>query len=213
MGIRIPETFIVAERAALPDEQFGRERLGLWADRNDRAAIDLDAWRRLADPTATRGQFPVFGIAVAPDRSWSAVAAAWRDSEGFAQVSLTEHGYQPDATWIPGHYSALQDRAPGCRVAVDAAARGLIDEAVQPSMAEQAQADNMLADAVLAGAVRHGNDPALDMAVRSARWKPSGDTRVLDRKGSRDISPLRAAALALWLLETHPAYDVLESVR
>jgi hypothetical protein len=68
----------------------------------------------------------------------------------------------------------------------------------EPSQQEQAQADNALADAVLAGTVRHGNDRALDVSVKVSRWRTSGDTRVLDRKGAKDISPLRAASLALW---------------
>jgi hypothetical protein len=33
--------------------------------------------------------------------------------------------------------------------------------------------------------------------VRGAKWRKSGDGRVLDRKGSLDISPAVAAALAV----------------
>jgi phage terminase large subunit-like protein len=55
LGLRIPERFVASERAALPDEQFGRERLGLWADRDTVTAIDIAAWSRLADPEAARG--------------------------------------------------------------------------------------------------------------------------------------------------------------
>jgi hypothetical protein len=39
---------------------------------------------------------------------------------------------------------------------------------------EQAKAHNALSDAVLAGVVHHGNEPALNTAVRGARWKPIG---------------------------------------
>ena len=76
-------------------------------------------------------------------------------------------------------------------------ARGLVKDAVEPSQAEQALAHTGLDDAVTAGTVRHGNEPALNVAVRGARWKPYGDTRTFDRKGSLDISPLDAAALAV----------------
>ncbi len=44
--------------------------------------------------------------------------------------------------------------------------------------------------------MRHGNEPALNTAVRAARWRPLGDTRTLERKGNADISPLIAVALA-----------------
>jgi hypothetical protein len=198
LGLRIPERFVASERSALPDEQFGRERLGLWADRDTTAAISFDNWRTLADPEAARGDQPVFGVAVAPDRSWAAVAAAWARPDGLTQVAMTERGYRPDATWIADHVRDLRKRAPGAKVLVDQAARGLLDKADEPSQQEQAQADNALADAVLAATVRHGNDPALDVSVKASRWRTSGDTRVLDRKGAKDISPLRAVSLALW---------------
>jgi hypothetical protein len=79
-------------------------------------------------------------------------------------------------------------------IAANKAAQGLVADATELSESEQAKAHNALSDAVLAGAVRHGNEPALNTAVRAARWKPSGNTRVLDQKGATDISPLTAAA-------------------
>jgi hypothetical protein len=213
LGLRIPERFVVSERAALPDEQFGRERLGLWADRNTTTAVDPLMWAALADPEAERSVLPVFGVAVAPDRSWSAVAAAWRREDGKLQVALTEAGYRPDATWVSDQVASLRLRAPGCRVWVDTAARGLSEDVAEPSQGEQAQADNALVDAILAGSVRHGADPAVDVAVRSARWKPTGDTRILDRrKGDRDISPLRAVSLAAWGVVQSEASDMLGNV-
>ncbi len=214
LGIRIKETFVVAERAALPDEQFGRERLGLWADRLVEAAIPLAAWMALADPSAARSAAPTFGVAVAPDRSWSAVAAAWRRPDGLVQVGLTLDGYRPDAIWLPAHVEALRVRAPGCGMWVDAAARGVLEGDVnEPSPSEQAQADNALADAVLARSVRHGNDVAVDVSVRHAQWKPIGDSRVLNRrKADKDISPLRAVSLALWGLTAAEATDMMNNI-
>lgn len=195
LGIRIPEHFVAAERAALPDEQFARERLGVWpAKESTSAALDLAVWSSLADPSAERGSSPTFAVATAPDRSWSAVAVAWRRPDGAAQVMLAD--YKPGAAWVAGRVMELRHRWRGS-VLVDTASRGVIDIAEEPSQAAQAQAHNALADAVEAGTVRHGNEPALNTAVRAARWKPSGDTRVLDRKGTADISPLIAAALAV----------------
>jgi hypothetical protein len=80
-----------------------------------------------------------------------------------------------------------------------------VDDAENLSEADQAKAHNALSDAVLAGTVRHGNEPALNTAVRAARWKPTGNTRGARPKGSTDISPLTAAALAVHGLTTAPA--------
>jgi len=210
LGYRIPETFVVAERAALPDEQFGRERLGLWADVNaDRSAIDPSVWADLADVGAERGNSPVFAVATAPDRSWSALGVAWRRPDGRLQVMLAD--YRDGTTWVAERVRQVRDRW-GARVLVDVASRGLVPDAVELSQAEQAKAHNALSDAVEADTIRHGNEKALNVAVGAARWRPLGDTRVLDRKGAADISPLVAVALAAWDLVGSPDYNLLDSV-
>lgn len=196
--LRTPRESILRMRKNLTSvDSFMREGLGVW-DAANQTAINLAKWAVLADPEVERSSRPTFGVAVAPDRSWGAVAAGWRRPDGQLQITLTNDGYRPDAIWVADHMQQLRERAPQAKVFVDQAARGLLAEAEEPSQAEQAQADNFLVDAVLAETIRHGNDPALDAAVRSARWKSYADTRVLDRKGSKDISPLRAAALAAW---------------
>lgn len=177
------------------EDGFRRAYLNQWvAKGQDAAAFDPDAWSALADPAAERGSSPVFAVATAPDRSWSAVAVATCRADGLAQVMLAE--YRPGAAWVAGRVEELRERWRG-QVHVDTAADGLVPDGVKASAATQAQAHNGLADAVGARTVRHGNEPALNTAVRAARWKPAGDSRVLDRKGSTDISPLVAAALAL----------------
>jgi hypothetical protein len=177
-----------------PDAVFRTEVLCQWVERITASAIDSVSWAALADPDAARGSEPVFAVATAPDRSWSAVAVAWRRPDGAAQVMLAD--YRPQTGWVQARVDELRARwrSP---VLVDTASHGLVEGAVKPSLGEQAVAHNALSDAVLAATVRHGNEPAMNMAVRSARWKPSGDTRILDRKGSADIAPLVAAALAV----------------
>jgi hypothetical protein len=195
LGIRIPEHFVHAERAALPDDQFARERCGIWQSKDRRdGALDADLWATLADPGAARGNAPCFAVATAPDRSWSAVGVAWRRPDGRVQVMLAD--YKPHTTWVAERVREVRETWGG-RVVVDNASRGLVEGAEEPSVALQAAAHNALSDAVLGDAVRHGNEPALNYAVKSARWRPSGDTRVLDRKGTADISPLIAVALAM----------------
>lgn len=202
LGSRLQLEVIEGERARFSPEGFARERLGWWKPNSSGGeAIDYARWLSLIDtsPTLTA---PVFGIATAPDRSWSAICAAWRRPDGGTQLLLGDD-YRRDATWIPARIAELRSRYGG-RVLVDAASKGLIDDAVETSLTDRAKADNALSDAVLSGTLRHGNEPALNTAVRAARWKTSGETRVLDAKGDVDISPLRAAALALHGLTTAP---------
>jgi hypothetical protein len=168
-------------------------------DGSDVGAFDQAAWAALKDESAERGATPTFAIATAPDRSWSAIGTAWVRPDGLRQVLLVD--YRPGAAWVADRIAELRQRWGGTVVA-DSASRGLVLEAEEPSLVVQAQAHNALADAVAGEAVRHGNEPALNMAVRKAQWRTFGDTRVLDRKGSADISPLIAVALAFHAANT-----------
>ena len=199
-----------AIRSALntdPEGVFRTEVLCQWVRQLTDTAIPVDLWLTLADPSAPPPTAPVFGVATAPDRSWSAISAAWRRSDGWVQVILSD--YQPGASWVKPRVDELRAKY-GCQVIVNTAARGLLADVTEPSVAEQAQAHNALSDAVLAGQLRHGNEPALNTAVRAAQWRPSGDTRILERKGSSDISPLDAAALAMSGVTA--SFDVLGAI-
>lgn len=194
LGVRLQAQTIADEFAVMDPRTFARERLGWWEPVEAKTgALDAERWARLADPGAERGA-ATFAVATAPDRSWSAVAAAWQRPDGLRQVMLVD--YRPGAAWTATRLAELRARWGG-RVLADTASRGLVGDADELSLAQQAQAHNALADAVEADSVRHGNERALNVAVRAARWRPLGDTRVLDRKGGADISPLIAVALAL----------------
>jgi hypothetical protein len=190
-----PREAILRMRKKLGPESFLREGLGIWDEEDSAGAIDPVTWSTLADPRAERGAEPVFAVATAPDRSWAAIAVAWRRPDGATHVMLAD--YRPGAAWVESRVADLRTHWEG-RVLVDVASRGVVPEAEEPSESDQAVAHNLMSDAVEAGTVRHGNEAALNTAVREAAWKPRGNTRVLERRGKRDISPLAAAALAVW---------------
>lgn len=194
LGHTISEAVVAAECLGMTPDDFRRAYLNQWVDRGAEGVFN-DAWPALADPDAPRGTGVTFGVAVAPDRSWSAICVAWRRPDGSHQVMLVD--YRPSTEWVAGRVDELR-RSWGGTVVLSTAARELVHGALEPSPAEQALAHTGMDDAVRARTVRHGNEAALNMAVRSAQWKPYGDTRRLDRKGSADISPLDAACLAVW---------------
>lgn len=189
------------------DQAFLREALGVWVAL-DGEGDGFAAWPRLADPAAERGAAPVFGVAAAPGGAWAAVAVAWRRPDSDVQVTLTRDtsgqlDYRAGTAWLPGRIADLRQRWGGT-VQVDPGVRYLVPDGEHPTQSAVAQAHNAFATAVEGGQVRHGNEPALNFAVRSARWRPQGDSRVLDRKGTADISPLVAAALAVHGLNEQP---------
>ena len=219
LGITIPESFIHGEweRAQRKGQEgidtFRRAYLNQWPEVPVLAdgfggAFRMDLWNSLAAETAPPVVRPTFGVATAPDREWCAVATAWRDAAGVAHVAV-EGDYRRGTAWVGQRVAELRERWGG-RVLVDTASRGLLENVDEPSQQEQARAHNYLSDAVEAGALRHFDESALNVSVRGAAWRPLNETRVLDRRGSADISPLVAAALAAWAtskLSTRSVYE------
>lgn len=213
---RVREEDVADLRRRMPAAEFAREVLGWWDEPADggTSAFDPDAWAALSGLIVPPSS-PVFAVATAPDSSWSAIAVASRLPSDRCQVTLTGDGdtivdYRPPGPWVAERVAELRARWGG-RVVSDKASLRLVPDAERP---DPGQAHNALADAVNAGTVLHGNEPALNLAVKASRWKSSGDTRVLDRKGTADISPLIAAALAVHaLVSTPPPVVVYPSTR
>lgn len=193
MGHLISERTIASAQRTDPEAIFRTEVLCQWVEALSPTAIDYGAWMLLADPGAERGQ-PTFGVVTAPDRSWSAIAAAWKRPDGLSHVELA--AYKEGSAWVPEKVAQLQHEW-RAGVVVDTAWRGQFEGAIEPSSGVQVQAHNALADAVESKQIRHLNHEALNVSVKASVWKLAGDSRALDRKGTADISPLVAVALAL----------------
>lgn len=197
---RVTEEAVADQRQMLDAVEFSREFLSWWEDpaNEDGGAFDVDAFAALAVPTEQRdqrGRPLTFGVAVAPDRSWSAVAVAWRDRAG-GVVHTRSIDYRPHATWLRDRVTDLRRRWGGA-VVVDSRARDLIDGAIEPGDVDQALADAALHDAVTARTLRHGGEPEMITAVGAAAWQQAGAQRRLVSSGSIDITPIRAASLAV----------------
>jgi hypothetical protein len=195
---RVREDDVARQRRILSSSprEFAREFLSWWDDPPEAGggALDPVAWGELADPGAVRGRPVWFGIAVAPDRSWAAIAVAWNRPGGVVHVMIAD--YRPGASWLRDRCEALR-RSWGGTVVADSRARGAIPDAREPSEVDQALAEAWLSDAVEARTLRHGGDPELLTAVRAATWRQAGAHRRLEGSDGVEISPIRAAALAV----------------
>ncbi len=207
LGHTITEAAVAAEcHGGMAPDDFRRAYLNQWVDRGAEGAFPLEQWNTLIDTDPPKGS-PVFGVATAADHSKAAIVAAWRRPDGLVQLLLGDD-YRDGAVWVESRINELRARYGGS-VVVDIPSQTLIRGANQPTPSEQARAHNALADMVTAGSVRHGNEPDLRDAVRNSSWRDMGDTRVLDRKGSADILPLLAAALAVHGLNVPTGGQVL----
>lgn len=203
LGHTVTEDFVRGEwgRAQRKGQEgvdmFLRAYLNLWPeipilDGEDGNGLDYKRWKTLADPAAERGASQVFGIATAPDRSWAAVAVAWRRPDGHIHVMLAD--YKPTTAWVRDRVAELRARWGG-QVLTDTESQTLVDDAEKVS---ERRAEAAFDDAITAGTLRHGNEAALNISVKGANWRTQGDGRVLDRKTSLEISPAVAAAVAVY---------------
>jgi hypothetical protein len=194
---RVREADVAQQRQMLSALEFAREFL-TWHEfpeqDDDGGAIDADRFEALAAPDMARGRPVWWGVAVAPDRSWCALACAWRRSGGGVHVQSVD--YRPHTSWLADRVGEVRRRWGGV-VVVDSRARDLIADAREPGELDQALAEAALSDAVTAGSLSHGCEPELLTSVGAARWQTSGQHRRLVSSGRLDISPLRAAALAV----------------
>lgn len=209
LGIRINEEFVSSERGVMSDQDFRRERLGIWADDGTGQVIDLGHWATLADPESELVDPVVFALDMPWDRSSVTVAAGGRRADGVRHGEVMEQ--RTGTSWA---VSYIRERASRWRPAVvlldgNGPAASLAAELEQQLAEvgvsllraggpEVAQACGSFYDAAMAGEFRHLGDSRLTASVAEARKSDRGDVWRWDRKDARsDISPLMAVTLAV----------------
>lgn len=213
LGIRITEQFIQRERAAMPEVEFGRERLGIWDDAGRLAVIPFDIWEDCIDRASAPLDPVTFAIDIQPDRGSSSIAVAGRNSLAKWHVEVAET--HVGTGWVVDRVISMAQRWKPTSVRIDAAggAASLIPQLVEAGvkveiigMREYVQACGAFFDAVMAGQLNHIDQPQLTAAVQAARTRPLGDAWAWSRKDIKsDISPLVACTLAMYGHAEHDA--------
>lgn len=206
-GVRISEEACADDRAAMDDQQFGEERLGIWRIDANIAVFSAPEWAALGSEGPADGTKPK---ALAVDMSHSrqiSVAACWHTPGGGLFAEEVWSGFDTAAVidW-------LKHRA-GCRIpiVIDAAspASSLIPalkanraKILTTHAADMSKACGLVYDMVKAGTLRHGDGPdqePLAAAVAGARKRPIRDAGGWgwDRRDeSVNIAPLVAFTLS-----------------
>lgn len=197
---------------------FQREYLGQWPADMSVSAINPDHWQRAAcDLPATRGDRPGLAFDVAPDGSSSALACAWRDEDGTAYVEVL--AYRSGVTWLSAEtYRVSKDArswvtydAIGANINTASILSRKRSPAVRldpAGMKDMQGAAQRLVSELAAGTLRHGGQKDLDLAAAGAAWRNvTGESARLfgHKASSHGITPLTAAALALWSYDKHTA--------
>jgi hypothetical protein len=230
--IRISEDFIARERAAMSDEGFARERLGIWPPSmaEQWQLVTEAAWVAALDERSKRSGTVAFAIELSANRQWATIAVAGRRADGLRHVEIVEA--ERGTGWLVDRMVQLRDRHRPCAVAINPGgpAGALIPsleaagvELHKLTEREVAQACGGFVDAIAGPlpespadpsprVLRHIGQGVLTTAVAGAITRKMGNARTWDFGASLvDVSPAAAAANASWAFEVygHNDYDPL----
>lgn len=205
LGTRLSLDHVASERAAMDDETFKRERLGIWAKIGGDSAIPEASWAACLDHDSVAGSRVVFAVDVPPARDVATIAAVSERSDGVRHVEVVDR--RAGVSWVPSRLRELRDRWSPLAVVLDegSAAGALLPDVkregvrtVPLSMKQYGQACAGVYDAVQQRKLAHTGQVELDDAVASARIKGMGESLwKWDRKNQvSDISPLIAVTHA-----------------
>ncbi|OFB37964.1 hypothetical protein BA059_16850 [Mycolicibacterium sp. (ex Dasyatis americana)] len=200
---RTPLVSMLRMRKNLPDEDaWRREAMGIW-DSMDASVFSIERWRELEDRAATQPDRVVLTVAVAQDRSWACIGAAG-DVSGKTLVMC--HSMK-GLSGVAAKVLELREKWDVAEVAlVGAQAKALQPDLVQADVefevltgADEAASCAAFQEAVKDGTVVHVGQHELDVAVKNARTRISGESERWDRKDVKiDDSPLVAVSGAFY---------------
>ena len=204
--------FLRVEAETMPLDDFKREYLCVHTSRPSDRVIDPVVWAGLPRDELNRESQIVLAVDATRDRTAAAVVAAGRldedDEHSVVAVEVLEQ--RPGAEWVAGYVARISadNNAP---VVVDAhGPLSSIIPVLERSAAwvrpvrvgDVVDAAAMFCDLVATRRLAHQVDPRLADAVAGVGRRKVGDRWAFSRHGDTDISPLVAASLATWAVET-----------
>lgn len=220
LGRRLEEEFLREELKTLGPDLFAREHLCVWDPCGDgEGVVPYDLWMAAADNDSSVASSLCYGFSVSPDGRWSAVGSAGRRRDGRIHVDVVR--YERGTGWLVDYLADLYERRwlpmrlnpDGTEGAFIKALTDAKVELIEVSGREYRQACGAFLAAVENDGIRHIDQESLNRAVAEAERRDVGHEGgwAWERPASLDISPLRAATLALSGVEDNE-YDALESV-
>jgi len=209
LGIRISEDYIRAERNALSDEEFRRERLGIFDPEPSEVgdlAISQEAWARSFDGLSRVPGGVTFALDIGPeDDGLASLAFAGLRADGLLHVEVIERAKpgewiveQAVRCTVDGSSLVLDPSGSASAFLPDLVAAGV--PVVTLKRQDVAAACVRFSVMVGNGQVRHLGSGDLNAAVATAVRSPRSDAFVWKRRvaSSPDLSPLYAVTLAAW---------------
>lgn len=186
----------------------------------DAKVFGIDQWKLLQDADAPPPDRVVLTIAVAQDRSWSCIAFAGEVAGGKTLVKCRSmkgtSGVAAQVAELCGGVDVIEVALMGAQAKVlapDFVQAGIDFEVL--TGADEAASCAVFQVAVKDATVVHVGQAELDLAVKNARVRKSGESERWDRRDAKiDDSPLVAVSGAFyrWGVLYEPNYDVMESI-
>ena len=214
------------ELGVMGEEEYQRERLGIWADRSTSAVIGADKWEAalvtgevLAGAKVVRRSL---GLEVTADRDFAVIGGAAELSDGRIVVDVVRAGegvawlqdelgaltrkHKPHAGVVVDSFSAASSMAnPLGQAGVDVSLASTKD--IVAGTAEVFDRLSFESDGVADPQLLHGRDALLDDAAYTARKRLVGQSRTAwtwQQHGEVAVEPLRAITLAVRGLSMEP---------
>ncbi len=201
----IPSDFLALQAEVLDVSTFACEYLSMSGMGPAMRCIDLDAWAQA--PHGVLGEDIVLAVDGRPDAESATVVAGGRAGDVLGVEVLELDG---GADWVADRAVELAARWSAPVVVAATGPLGwlvpVLERAgvrvVVASASDVLGAAAGFATAVVQGRVCHQRDPRLDEAVAAATRRRAGDRWAFDRTCPVDLSPLVAASLALWCVDS-----------
>jgi hypothetical protein len=208
---RITQDFTSVERAAMTDDEFARERLGIFPELDGAPQWEVvteEQWeacgtREQVGP-GWLGDPPTFAVEFTVDRSAASIGVAGRHPNGGVAVEVIDR--RDGVDWVLARLVELgkhrpkailiDPRSPAGSIIRDLEAASVT--VTEVSAQEYARACGSMFDAIVAGEIHHHHQDELDAAVAWAKKRPLGDAWVLDRRSPADVTPWAVVTLARW---------------
>ncbi len=218
---RTPARAMLRMKRLLGPESFLREGLGIWDRVGGLGIFTAGAWSRcfIGNELEPVGEPLALGVAAGVDQTSLSLGAAGGNDGRIHLGSVLKKSADLESDVFVAEVKRLQGEY-NVPVGIDKKGPAsflipaLEDAGVRLtllSLDDFVQASADLRAAVEQGAVTHGNYDDLNAAVDAAGWRKVGDRRAFARKNG-DISSLEAVAIAHWVANADPNYDVLDSI-
>jgi hypothetical protein len=206
----IETEFLTLEAETMGTDAFAREYLCRTVVSAVRQVISPDVWDRLPRLDLTAGPGVVLAVECTSDHASTSVVAARMMDDRVAVEVLDQ---RPGTDWVVDYVTGVA-AAHNARVVIDpyGPAAPLVPmlkrsgvRVAKIDSRDVPDAAGWFVDAVAAARVGHMGDDRFLNAVAVLARRKRGDRWVFDRDRAGDVTPIVAASLAVWLVDSKPA--------